>query len=178
MKRLVPVLLVCTFLLYLFGVQFIYWLKVENARQIAHSFINKKDLKATPKVFSLTIDQYNALSWNEKDKEFSLNGQDYDVIRINHLTDSKIEVECYADNLETEITIAFKDIASTLFASDHQKGDNKETDLLSKITKEYIPIHLNNNPVLFYNAISFLSKKDALPLPCKSLSVWRPPCNC
>ena len=110
MKRLVPVLLVCTFLLYLFGVQFIYWLKVENARQIAHSFINKSPLTSVTKVFSLTLEQYNSLNWNEKDKEFSLNCQDYDVISVKHLSDTALEVECYADNLETEIENTFKNI--------------------------------------------------------------------
>ena len=179
MKRVVPVLLACTFLLYLFGIQFIYWLKVENAKSISQSFILKKDLKTnTTKLFSFTPAEYNSLNWTEKDKEFVINNQDYDVIIIKHISGTTIEIQCYADNLETEISAAFQGMATVLFSANHQKGDTKENDLLSKITKEFIPLCFLYPPQPSYKMCPFILKKNILPSGTLTLPVWRPPSHC
>src|ERR1700722_19469984 len=141
MKRVATLFLILTFLLYLGGMQLMYWVKIDNAKREATATLLRHSAKiADTKDFTFTSSQYNSLNWLEKNKEFVLYGQRYDIATLEY-NSKGVKIACYTDNEETEIANAFNQFANKLYSTTEQSS-NTNNDLLNKITKEYIPLSL------------------------------------
>jgi hypothetical protein len=177
MNRIAAIFLTLTFVLYLGGMQLMYWVKIDNAKRDATATILRHSAKAVDtKDFSFTTSQYNSLSWLDKNKEFIFDGQHYDIAGIEYLSGS-IKVSCYNDNEETEIANAFQKFSNKLFST-HQQSNSSDNDVLSKITKEYLPL----NPVLVQpkieKSISIITKENTPTLSLLTADIWHPPSIC
>jgi hypothetical protein len=167
-------LFVILFLLYLGGIQVIYWLRIDNAKATSLCNIKNNNISnESVKEFVFSQHDYNSLDWNEKNKEFNLSNCEYDIITVTHLKDG-IHVKCCQDDLETELTNAFHGFIEHLFPSHAQPG-NSDNDIVSKIIKEYIfkPNVLIPN-LSFLGNVLFESEviQYFLSLPA---SIWHPP---
>jgi hypothetical protein len=177
MKRLAGILLVSVFMLYLGGIQLMYWLKMDGAKQKASLSIQNHNLKkADIKDFVLTSSQYNSLNWLEKNKEFTLNNQLYDIAGIEYSSNG-IKITCYTDNEETELADAFGKFADRFFST-NQQSNGSENDLINKITKEYLPLPSIFSFAVFEKEITSIIKNDihcSVSLPD---NIWHPPATC
>ena len=91
------------------------------------------------KKFTFSVSEYNSITWNEKDKEFSLNNEMYDVKSIQKSGIQYI-LTVYSDNDETKLLAAFHDLEKELFHPDQSsKGAKSVEDLMSSFQKECTP---------------------------------------
>jgi hypothetical protein len=177
MKRIACIFLTSLFLLYLGGIQLLYWVKMNKAKYEATAFTQKQDLKTTDtKNFLFTNDQYALIKWLEANKEFSINGQRFDIINIEK-TQEGIKITCYNDNEETEIAQAFQKFADKLFPI-HQQSNNSDTDVISKITKEYTSLHYEFNFSIFEKSNSVFIPEDTHSSISLPDNIWHPPTLC
>ena len=168
MKRIASIFLALTFILYLGGIQLMYWVKIECAKYKATEFVlNHIDKKSSAKDLIFTSSQYNALQWLDKNKEFVLNGQRYDIAAIVYSSEG-VKISCYSDNEETEIANAFQSFSERLLST-HQQSNNSDNDILSKITKEYLPLSLISRQPRFEKRSSFIVVEN-IPLSASPIS--------
>jgi hypothetical protein len=155
----------------------IYWAKIDSAKEQSFSLISSNKLATDEtKVFLFNESQYNKLNWAEQDKEFTCNGQHYDIVNIKNVN-GQIKVTCYSDNTETEIANAFNNLLQKFF-SPVQQSKNTENNIAGKIYKEYLPIDYLMVPVLQNTSISFVSQhKDCISFSAIA-DIWHPPANC
>ncbi len=178
MKRVAALFLTLTFLLYLGGMQLMYWVKIDNAKRDATATLLRHSAKtADARDFEFSSSQYNSLNWLEKNKEFIFDGQRYDIATIEYSSNG-VTISCYADNEETEIANAFHQFANKLYSNNEQSNSTNNTDVLNKITKEYLPLSLiflqpryeKSSPVIVTEEIPTFSSLIA--------DIWHPPANC
>jgi len=164
-------------MLYLGGIQLVYWVKMNSAKHEAASFIQNRNFAASDtRYFVFTTAQYKALQWLEENKEFNFNGQHYDITDLQYMSDG-VKITCYSDNEETEIANAFQKFADKFFPA-HQQSSNSDNDLISKLTKDYLPLVFEFNFSTFEKSSSCFIKEDIhspLSLPA---SIWHPPTIC
>jgi len=177
MKRVAALFLTLTFLLYLSGMQLMYWVKIDNAKHDATVTILRHSTKIIDtKYFTLTSSQYNSLNWLEKNKEFVLDGQRYDIATTEY-SSTGVKISCYTDNEETEIANAFHQFANKLYSTNEQSNSNG-TDLLNKITKEYIPLGLLLLHPKYEKSSPVLVEENAPTFSSLIADIWHPPANC
>ena len=177
MKRIAAIFLTLIFLLYLGGIQLMYWVRIDTAKHQASTFIqnNKANTNNTIE-FILTPSEYNALNWSDRNKEFTIDGQRYDITGIEYLSNG-IKITCYQDNPETEVVSAFQKFAERLFSS-HQQSGNSDNDVISKITKEYLPLKLVMAPQIYNRAVSLVISEDIDSSLLFTADIWHPPLSC
>jgi hypothetical protein len=177
MKSLTSIFLLSVFTLYLGGMQLLYWVKVDNAKQKAISFIQNHSTKESEtRDFEFSRQEYNSLTWLEKNKEFTYQGVHYDISSINY-TSGNIVVKCYTDNEETEIVNAFNQYTNKLF-SNHQQSNSTDNDIISKITKEYIPLSLYCNFSSPVKATTIFTNVPQFLISSPISDIWHPPAIC
>jgi hypothetical protein len=177
MKGLAAIFLILTFVLYLGGIQLMYWVKMDSAKYKAAEFVQTHSTKSSQtKDFVFTSSQYDALQWLEKNKEFVSNGQRYDIASIVYSAEG-VKISCYNDNEETEIANAFQMFSERLLST-HQQSNSNDNDILSKITKEYLPLSLVFLQPRFEKQSSFMVVEN-IPLSASPISdIWHPPAVC
>jgi len=177
MKTLISIFLVSVFTLYLVGMQMLYWVKIDNAKQKATSFIQNHSTKESEtRDFEFSRQEYNSLTWLEKNKEFTYQGVHYDISSINYSSGNVI-VKCYTDNEETEIVNAFNQYTSKLL-SNHQQSNSTDNDIISKITKDYLPL---SNYCNFASPVKYTTIfTNTVPILISSpiSDIWHPPAIC
>ncbi|MGP8214317.1 MAG: hypothetical protein ACLQQ4_02005 [Bacteroidia bacterium] len=176
MKKLSAIFLTLTFMLYLGGLQLMYWVKIDNAKHEAAMFIGKHINASNAKDFVFTSSQYSSLEWLEKNKEFIFEGQRYDITTIEY-SSSGVKVSCYSDNEETELAKEFQQLANKLFSS-HQQSNGSDNDVFSKITKEYLPLSLIFLQPRFKKSISVITTENTPALTSLVANIWHPPATC
>jgi hypothetical protein len=164
-------------MLYLGGIQLMYWIRLDAAKYDAKAYVEKNiSQNFNSQELLLTASQFNSLQWLENNKEFVLNGQRYDIIGITY-TSQGVKVNCYSDKEETEIANAFEHFAERLFNA-HQQSNSNDTDIISKITKEYLPLKAATLQTRFTNQISFVTAKKFPLLQSPVSDIWHPPAIC
>lgn len=177
MKRIAAIFLTMIFLLYLGGMQLMYWVRIDTAKHQASALIqNNKANASNTTEFILTPSQYNSLNWSDRNKEFTIEGQRYDITGIEYLSNG-VKIICYQDNPETEVVSAFQKFAERLFSS-HQQSGNSDNDLISKITKEYLPLKLVVAPQIYERAFSLIISEDIHSPLLFTADIWHPPLSC
>jgi hypothetical protein len=177
MKKIACIFLTSLFLLYLGGIQLLYWAKMNKAKYEATVFIQNQGFKTLDtKCFLFTNSQYASIQWIEANKEFSTNGQRYDIIDIEK-TQEGIKITCYCDNEETEIVNAFQKFADKFFPT-QQQSNSSDTDIISKITKEYMPIDLTFKFSTYEKVSSTFIKEGSLYSILLPAGIWHPPTLC
>lgn len=176
MKRIAAIFLTLTFLLYLGGIQLMYWVKIDAAKHNAAALIKNKKCNESTTEFILTSSQYNALNWSDRNKEFIVDGQRYDITAIEYVSGG-IKITCYQDSPETEVVSAFQKFAERFFSS-HQQSGNTDTDVLSKITKEYLPLNIVLAPESTISSFAFVISEKSYSSLLSIANIWHPPLNC
>ena len=173
MKKATVVALILVFTLYLGGVQVFYRFKMNDARRDATiSMQSKLSLDKTIEL-SFTTDEYDALAWSERNKEFTLNGQRYDIASINYTSDL-IKLVCYPDGKESDIVAAFSNFMDRMFSA-HQGSGTDNNDMASKLCKEYLP---NERLVpFFFPRVLTTINTDCVLVSSSDLigNIWHPP---
>jgi hypothetical protein len=177
MKGAAVIFLTLTFVLYLGGMQLMYWVKMDSAKHKAAEFVQNHSTKTSEtKDFVFTSSEYNALQWLEKNKEFVIAGQRYDIETISYSSEG-VKITCYSDNEETEIANEFQAFSERLLST-HPQSNSSDNDILSKITKEYLPINL----VFLQPGVekrTSLMVVENIPLSASPISdIWHPPAVC
>ena len=173
MKKATVAALILVFTLYLGGVQVFYWFKLNDAKKDASRSIQGKLALNETKEFSFTTDEYDALAWSEKNKEFILNGNSYDIVAINYTSDL-IKLVCYPDNKESDIVAAFNNFMDRMFSA-HQSSGTDNNDMASKLCKEYLP---NERLVpCFFPRVLTTINTDCVLVNSSDLigNIWHPP---
>jgi hypothetical protein len=174
MKRLTSILLVLTFILYLGGVQIMYWVKMSVCKQETHFLIQNHEIdKSGTIAFSFTPSEYKSLSWSEENKEFTYKGQRYDIIGMQFFSD-EIIIKCFSDNNETNLVDAFSGFIKKMFASPQHTDDNN-TDIASNISKEYLPAESLVSSFFSSVLISIAAKCVLVDVSAKIDDIWHPP---
>lgn len=79
------------------------------AKQKCYSEFRKSKHKIDNRLIETFIfPEYEAIKWERKNKEFIVNGQFYDVVKMNQ-TDSCITIQCISDVTETSLKATFLD---------------------------------------------------------------------
>ena len=124
MNRFTSIFLSLIFVLYLGGIQLMYWIRIDAARQDANAYVQKTlPENINSKELILTASQYSSLQWLEKNKECVINGQRYDIIGVTHSAEG-VKLKCYTDNEETEVANAFEHFAERLFNTPRPMEDH------------------------------------------------------
>jgi hypothetical protein len=174
MRKITSILLALTFVLYLGGMQVLYWVKIsvhkqETATMIQHNNV-AKDKTAK---FSFTSTEYNSIAWSERNKEFSFQGQRYDIIGIQYCSDEVI-VTCYADKDETSLADAFSGFIKKMFAAPQHNSDSGN-GMANSLCKEYMP----SDPLLafFYEQqlTSIKARCMLVNIAPYHANIWHPP---
>jgi hypothetical protein len=174
MRKIISTLLTLIFVLYLGGVQVMYWVKMSTCKQQVQTLIHGHKLSRKNTIdFSFTPSEYSALSWSEENKEFNYKGQRYDIMAMQFYSD-KILITCYSDDNESILVEAFSGFIKKMFSSS-QQNNNSNNDIASNIYKEYIPAE---SPVpLFFSRvlISIEAKCVLVDVSAKIDAIWHPP---
>jgi hypothetical protein len=176
MKKFSAILLTFMFMLYLGGMHVMYLMKIDDAKSVAYHHIKKNMDKGEVSQFIFSTKDFNDLKWTDKDKEFTLNNERYDIVNISY-SGSQVTVVCYKDGKETEIVQALDNLFERLF-SPSQQSKNTENDFASKICKEYLPvdhIHLQETITL---AFSQIPQERTIASSSPIDDIWHPPAIC
>ncbi|HTA26728.1 MAG TPA: hypothetical protein VK809_02990 [Bacteroidia bacterium] len=174
MRKATSIFLTLTFLLYLGGIQIMFWVKMSECKQEAQALVHGHKLSRRNIIdFSFTPSEYSSLSWSEENKEFTYKGQRYDIIEMKYFSD-EIIVNCYPDKDETDLVDAFSGFIKKMFSSP-QHGSDNNNEIVSKIVKEYLP----SEPLVpcYYSKVltSVEARFVLVNLSAKTDCVWRPP---
>lgn len=177
MRRIVSIFLTLTFMLYLGGIQLLYWIRIDTARHNATVFIQEHyGEQGASQQLVFTDSQYNSLQWSEKNKEFVFQGQRYDIANITH-NPKGVKIDCYKDNEETDIANDFHYFTERLFNT-HQNSGTNENDVISKITKEYLPFATIVSQHDFPIEKSFIIEENYPIIVSPVSNIWHPPTIC
>lgn len=174
MKKITSILLTLTFVLYLGGIQAFYWVKMSVHKQEVHSLVQHNKIRQNTTVsFSFTSSEYNSLSWSEQNKEFTYEGQRYDIIEIQYCSDEIIAI-CYSDRDETNLVAAFSGFMKKMFSAPQHTGKNN-TDIANNICKDYMP---SKAITPYFNACELVALETTyafVNVYNGHSDVWRPP---
>ncbi|HXB13834.1 MAG TPA: hypothetical protein VNZ45_17730 [Bacteroidia bacterium] len=177
MKKGSSIFLSLIFMLYLGGMQVMYWVKIESAKKEASVFLTgNKFQQNTCTKFMFSKAEFNKLDWSDNNKEFKYKGQLYDISQIKYLANG-VELTCYSDNTETEVVNAFHSFIEHIYTSHSQSGSN-DNDMISKIIKEYVSVKTAPLPdSVFTNPSPGAAQANnyTFSLPA---SIWHPPASC
>ena len=173
MKKTASVFLAFLFVIYLIGIQLVYWVELRESRTQASDLAHSRNLKKENKqVIVLNQKQYNVLEWSDTGKEFSLNNSRYDVLDIKFIS-GKVEITCYADARESKLVLAFNEFMDK-FVNGHQKsqGSKKSGNILQK---EYLPLALRIVHSDSGQRLPALINEQSQPVSGPSFGFWNPP---
>jgi hypothetical protein len=128
LKKTVSILLFSIFLLSQIGHQLVFKLAQWDAKNIIREQISTQSLKGIVE----KIPYNNNIHWEEKDKEFELFGQMYDVIK-KEISGTTTFYYCVNDNKEQDLLSIYNNWIQT----HHSENDNKSN---CKIQLKFITI--------------------------------------
>lgn len=174
MKNITATLLTLVFILYLSGMQMMYWVKMSVHREETENMIRSHEVtKANTMKFSFSSEEYSSLSWSERNKEFLYQGQHYDIIGIQYCSD-EIIVTCYIDKDETSLVDAFSGFVKKMFASPQHNNDNGSS-IANSLCKEYMP----SDPLMAFFYAQQLTSIEArcmfVNMALYHADIWHPP---
>jgi len=170
--RTVALSMLLAMVYYFAGYRIVYFMLTKDARSFASAEIKNKSTKKETLVLDKT--EFANVKWTEEGKEFSYNGQMYDIINISKTTD-RYAVLAYADKNETEWVKALNDFVKQLFPADNSKNNKNSESVIAALQNEYLP--LSTIKLMMPDATQVVYHKQALhgeSIYCH-LSTWRPP---
>jgi hypothetical protein len=174
MRKITCIILTLTFILYLGGVQVMYWIKMSVCKEQVQTLIHGHKLSRKNTVdFSFTSSEYNSLDWSEQNKEFTYKGERYDIVGIQYFSE-EIIVKCYSDNEETEVIDAFSGFIKKMFSCP-QHTNESNTDIASNIYKEYLPSEFFVPSHFARVLISIKATCVLVNVSAKVDDIWHPP---
>jgi hypothetical protein len=160
---------------YFAGYRIVYFMLTKDAKSYASVEMKKKNVVLEKLQFDKT--EYSKIKWTEGNKEFSYNGQLYDVVSISN-ADGIYSVEVYADKNETQWVKALNDFVKQLFPADNSKSNKNVESVISAFQNEYLPLNTIKvmSPDVTYTVHPSHNVKVASL--CTDTSIWHPPTLC
>jgi hypothetical protein len=174
MKRATGIILLFVFMAYMCGIEVFYSFRINAAKKESLDLIDNQSTPASNiTALSFNPEQYNNLNWLERNKEFTYNGNHYDIIGLEFYSD-EIKVTCYDDSRETSLVNEFEGFMKKMF-SPYQKQGSDNNDMANKLCKEYLPMQ-SINPLLFFHVVSTI-KAECVLVNSHALiaDIWHPP---
>jgi hypothetical protein len=170
--RTVALTMLLAMVYYFAGYRIVYFMLTKDAKSFASAEIKNKNTRKETLVLSKA--EFANAKWTEENKEFSFNGQLYDIISISKTADKYI-VLAYADKNETQLVRALNDFVKQLFPADNSKKNKNAESVIVALQNEYLP--LNAIKILIPDATQVVYHQQALngESSCCHLSTWRPP---
>lgn len=156
---------------YVAGYRLMYSLGILYAKQQAKECMTEKN--SNIKKLTLSASDYNSLKWTEKNKEFSYNNDLYDVINIQKSLDKYI-ITVYYDKTETGWVASLHNVEKRIYSSPQHTND-KSTDIVNNIYKEYIPSESLIPSFYAQVLISIKAKCVLVSVSAKIDDIWHPP---
>jgi hypothetical protein len=169
--RTVALTMLLAMVYYFAGYRIVYFMLTKDAKTFASAEIKNKNTRKETLVLDKT--EFASVKWTEENKEFSYNGQLFDIINISKTAD-KYTILAYADKNETQLVKALNDFVKQLFPSNNKQNKNAESIVVA-LQNEYLP--LNAIKILIPDATQVVYHKQALngeSVSCH-LTTWRPP---
>ena len=157
---------------YFAGYRLVYFVITSDAKSEAFSAMKNKNTVLE----KLELDQtaYSKLKWTEAKKEFSYNGQLYDMVSVSKIGNT-YSVLVYADRNETQWVKALDNFMKELFPSDKTKSDKNVESITSAFQKEYVPLNkLGIAPPDATYTIQYCNTVDIYTIPARA-AIWHPP---
>jgi hypothetical protein len=173
--RAIAIVLLFAMFHYVAGYRLLYSLGIIYTKiQANECMADKSDIKK----ITLSAFDYNSLKWTQKNKEFSLHNQMYDISGVQKIGNNYI-IAVYADNPETKLLAALHQYENELFHPDQANKTSKSAeDIMSSFQKEYV------------SKTDFTIQLFALKKPLPSIvdvqqhhlqipdNIWHPPLGC
>lgn len=161
---------------YMAGYRLMYSLGILYAKDEAQKCMVEKNSHIQK--LTLSASDYDALKWTEKNKEFTLDNQMYDVRSIQKSGDNYI-ITVYSDNVETGWIASLHNYEKELFQPDKStKGTKSAEDIMSSFQKEYTPASEFNLHIFSSTGhIQPIVAVQQQPLQISD-NIWHPPTNC
>src|SRR5581483_5130746 len=134
--RAIAVTLLVAMVYYFAGYRIVYSIVMHSAKEDAAFAIHHHGVLAD---LSLSAAEYANLSWIEKNKEFTYNGQLYDLVASEKSGDS-IVLKVYDDKNEARWAKAMNDFVKVLFPSGKTQNTDPAEGFMTAFQKEYTPL--------------------------------------
>jgi hypothetical protein len=173
--RTVAITLCIAMVYYFAGYRLVYSFVMHSAKAEA-SFAIQHNGTITKMI--LSDKEFASLSWTDKNKEFYINGQLFDLVSLTKCGNSYI-LQVYDDKNETRWAKAMNDFVKFLFPGDHGKKPVHAEGLLSAFQKEYTP--LQKITVAYAPETTNSSYKPDSKICLSALlikPIWHPPASC
>lgn len=174
--RIAAIIMLFAIFHYVAGYRLMYSLGILYAKDEAKECMVEKN--SNIQKITLSSADYNSLKWTEKNKEFTLHNQMYDVRKIQKCGDNYI-ITVYSDTLETGWLASLHSYEKELFQPDKSaKGTKSAEDVMSSFQKNCTPssefkIHIFASSGLIQPV--YVVEQHHLQLPD---NIWHPPTNC
>lgn len=134
--RTIAITLCIAMVYYFAGYRLVYSFIMNNAKREAAFAIQHN---GTITGMTLSAAEFNNLKWTDKNKEFLLNGQLFDLVSMEKTGNSYI-LKVYDDKNETRWAKTMHDFVKFLFPTDPSKKPIHAEGMLSAFQKEYTPL--------------------------------------
>ena len=174
MKKIVAFILLTALFLNIIGYHFIFQMQQHQVKEDMKEYLSSsKDIQNAVELrFSLAdASSISKLKW-EEEKEFTYNGEMYDVIKKEN-ANGELVIQCIKDKKETHLVNNYEKVSKETQGDPLSK--NKSTGLLKLITGIFIyteqpvlslPSFINNkNEKILCDALSSGSKEILIPPP-------------
>jgi hypothetical protein len=167
-KKIIAILFLASLFVSQAGYHFIYMIQQHYVKEE----VKERVLAGVPDSYLEIIEQNNSIQWLEKAKEFYLNGELYDVVKIKKLK-NKVLLYCLNDNKEEKVLKDFeKAIKSGINNTDNGKSNKHTIKLPIKLYTDHsiqllsLAIHVvSQNSSSLTPAIISSFKKVTVPPP-------------
>ncbi|HTB05858.1 MAG TPA: hypothetical protein VK806_02810 [Bacteroidia bacterium] len=175
--RTIAGIMLFAMLYYVAGYRVVSFLIMHNAKSDA-AMAMKFD-KASLQNLAFNTTEYSKLKWIESGKEFSYNGQLYDVVS-NSKADGINTITVYADKNETRWAQALNDFVKQFFPSNSDTGKGMKTAeaMVSAFQKEYTPLASLNVRFPSTEQVKYFPADREMICMASPTGVWHPPTQC
>lgn len=172
--RLVAATMLVAFVYYFAGYRLFSYILTLHAKSEAALVIKNKSSVET---LTMSTEEFSQLKWTEDGKEFTLDGQLYDISSVTK-TDNGYVLKVYFDKNETGLVKSLHDFVKELFPADNTKDSKDAEGFMSAFQKEYLQV--NKFQLTSPSAISLINYSDSFTIPAQisGSGVWHPPAVC
>ncbi|HWY99058.1 MAG TPA: hypothetical protein VNY36_08240, partial [Bacteroidia bacterium] len=150
----------------------VYFVITSDAKSEAFSAMKNKN--TVLEKLELDKTAYSNIKWTEGHKEFSYNGQLYDMVSVAKIG-AIYSVLVYADKNETQWVKALDNFMKELFPSDNTKANKNVESITSALQKEYLPLNkLSIVPPDATYTIRYSNTLNIYKIPATA-AIWHPP---
>jgi len=160
---------------YVAGYRLVYFLLTSNARTEAQVAIKNK--RAVLEKLSITESEYKSLKWTEANREFTYNGELYDVVS-NVKQDGKYVITAYCDKNEAQWAKALDNFVKQIFPSDNSKPDKNVENIISTFHKDSLPITSVKIMSPDATLVTICMHSIDIHSRCAANGIWHPPTCC